>query len=160
LTWIAASRAWLFLIVLVAIFEGWARAVYGFSFILNPSNLTSITVFAVAPLLLALGQTLVIISGGIDLSVGFTMGLAAVVSALLVRLADDPLGAAPALIVAVIGGMLISVVPGIINGLLIARLGIPPFIGTLGMYGVARGVSFLLAGGTTVPVSNPALAAV
>ncbi|HEX7199837.1 MAG TPA: ABC transporter permease, partial [Dongiaceae bacterium] len=39
-----------------------------------------------------------------------------------------------------------------------ARLGIPPFIGTLGMYGVARGAAYLVAGGTSVPVSNPLLA--
>ena len=41
-----------------------------------------------------------------------------------------------------------------INGLLVSRLRVPPFIGTLGMFGVARGVAFLLAGGTTVPVGN------
>jgi len=45
-------------------------------------------------------------------------------------------------------------VPGIINGLLISKLRIPPFIGTLGMYGVARGAAYLLARGTTVPIAN------
>ena len=41
-----------------------------------------------------------------------------------------------------------------VNGLLVSRLKVPPFIGTLGMFGVARGVAFLLAGGTTVPVKQ------
>jgi ribose transport system permease protein len=52
-----------------------------------------------------------------------------------------------------------AAVPGLVNGLLISRLRIPPFIGTLGMFGVARGAAFLLAGGTTVPVKNEVFAA-
>jgi predicted ABC-type sugar transport system permease subunit len=53
--------------------------------------------------------------------------------------------------------VLIAIVPGLINGTLISRLKVPPFIGTLGMYGVARGAGFLAANGTTVPVNNPYL---
>src|SRR5689334_6667616 len=76
---IADLRAWLFLAALILGFEAWARFDFGGTFILNPFNLQSIAIFAVAPLLLATGQTFVIISGGIDLSLGFIMGLAAVV---------------------------------------------------------------------------------
>src|ERR1700722_5088266 len=78
---IAELRAWLFLIVLIVFFEIWARLSYGASFIFNVYNLQSITVFATTPLLLALGQTFVIISAGIDLSLGFVMGLASVIAA-------------------------------------------------------------------------------
>ena len=78
---LAAFRAWLFLAILLATFEIWARVAYGGTFVFNPLNVKSIALFTVTPLLLALGQTLVIISGGIDLSVGFTMGLSAVVTA-------------------------------------------------------------------------------
>ncbi len=78
---IAEMRAWLFLILLVIFFEVWARVAYGVSFIFNTYNLQSISVFATAPLLLALGQTFVIISAGIDLSLGFVMGLASVIAA-------------------------------------------------------------------------------
>ena len=53
----------------------------------------------------------------------------------------------------------VAAIPGMVNGLLVSRLRVPPFIGTLGMFGVARGVAFLLAGGTTVPVSNSFFAA-
>lgn len=159
LTWLAAARAWLFLAVLFAVFETWAQVAYHTTFLFNPFNVQSIAVFAVAPLLLALGQTLVIISGGIDLSVGFTMGFAAVVFSHCVNLTMGSLGVLGSLVLGVIVSLLASAVPGIINGLLIARLKVPPFIGTLGMYGVARGVAFLLAGGTTVPVSNSILAA-
>jgi ribose transport system permease protein len=117
-------------------------------------------VFAVAPLLLAIGQTFVIISGGIDLSVGFTMGLAAVVLSQAINLVTPVTGPALGLLVGLVVATAASLVPGLVNGFLIARLRVPPFIGTLGMYGVARGVAFLLAGGTTVPVANPYLSVI
>ena len=151
---IADLRAWLFLGALIVVFEVWARTAFGGTFILNPFNLQSIAIFAVAPLLLATGQTFVIISGGIDLSLGFIMGLAAVVAAHTVNAATPALGLAGGVLVGFICGVLVACAPGIINGLLVSRLRVPPFIGTLGMFGVARGVAFLLAGGTTVPVSN------
>jgi ribose transport system permease protein len=113
-----------------------------------------VAVFAVAPLLLATGQTFVIISGGIDLSTGFIMGLAAVVAAHVTNLAGLSMPLPIAMLLGIVVAMLAAAVPGIINGLLVSRLKVPPFIGTLGMFGVARGTAFLLAGGTTVPVRN------
>ncbi|HEY9348296.1 MAG TPA: ABC transporter permease, partial [Inquilinus sp.] len=152
---VAELRAWLFLILLVVFFEAWARIVYDTTFILNPYNLQSIGVFAVAPLLLALGQTFIIISAGIDLSVGFTMGLASVVAAHAANLGPViGLGPVPAMLLGLLAGVAVAFVPGLVNGWLIAHLKVPPFIGTLGMYGVARGAAFLIAGGTTVPVVN------
>jgi ribose transport system permease protein len=155
--WVASARAWLFLAVLVIGFEIWSEVAFQATFIANPFNISSIAVFAVAPLLLAIGQTFVIISGGIDLSVGFTMGLAAVIVSHVANLATPVLGQGLGLLVAVVVAVGASVIPGLVNGLLIAQLRVPPFIGTLGMYGVARGVAYLLAGGTTVPVYNDAL---
>lgn len=151
---IADLRAWLFLAALILVFEGWARTAFGGTFILNPFNLQSIAIFAVAPLLLATGQTFVIISGGIDLSMGFIMGLAAVVAAHVINAATPALGLAGGVLLGFMFGVLVSCGPGIVNGLLVSRLKVPPFIGTLGMFGVARGVAFLLAGGTTVPIQN------
>ncbi len=151
---IADLRAWLFLLALILGFEAWARIQFGGTFILNPFNLQSIAIFAVAPLLLATGQTFVIISGGIDLSLGFIMGLAAVVAAHAINAFTPGLGMPMAVLLGFLVAVLVAAVPGIINGLLVSRLRVPPFIGTLGMFGVARGVAFLLAGGTTVPVSN------
>jgi ribose transport system permease protein len=157
LGWIAASRAWLFLAVLIIFFEVWARRAFDESFIFNGFNISSIAVFTTAPLLLAIGQTFVIISGGIDLSVGFTMGLAAVMASQMMNWTTDTLGAVGGLLAGIVAAGVVALIPGFVNGLLIARLRVPPFIGTLGMYGVARGASFLLAGGETVPVSNPIL---
>ena len=148
-------RAWVFLIFLIATFEIWSNVAYDRSFIANSYNLRSLAVFAAVPLLLALGQTFVIISAGIDLSVGFIMGLAAVVSAQAVGyFGDIGLPAAMAALLGISVGCVVAVIPGLVNGWLVASLGIPPFIGTLGMYGVARGAAFLFAGGMTVSVSN------
>jgi len=148
-----AAWSWLFLFGLVIFFEVWAQISYSTSFVFNAFNVQSIALFAAAPLLLGLGQTFVIISGGIDLSVGFVMGLAAVVMARIMQLFDPAL-APLALFVGIGCAFLVSMIPGFINGWLIARLKVPAFIGTLGMYGVARGSGFLAADGTTVPVNN------
>ena len=156
---IADLRAWLFLAMLILGFEVWSRVSFGGTFLFNPFNIQSIAVFAVAPLLLATGQTFVIISGGIDLSMGFIMGLAAVVAAHVTNWATPVFGLAPAVLVGGTVAVLVAAVPGMVNGLLVALLKVPPFIGTLGMFGVARGVAFLLAGGTTVPVKNAVFAA-
>jgi ribose transport system permease protein len=160
LDFLAAFRAWLFLGILLITFEIWARVEYNSTFLLNPFNAKSIAVFTVTPLLLGLGQTFVIISGGIDLSVGFTMGLSAVVTAHVFNWGTQFGGPVLGLVLAIVAGLGIALVPGLINGLLIADLRVPPFIGTLGMYGVARGVAFLLARGTTVPVQNGLLGSI
>ncbi len=153
---VAELRAWLFLILLIIFFETWARLADGSSFILNTYNLQSISVFATAPLLLALGQTFVIISAGIDLSLGFVMGLASVIAAHTANYALGSLGFGPflSMMAGIAAGAAIAFVPGLVNGWLIAYLRVPPFIGTLGMYGVARGAAYLFAGGMTISVSN------
>ena len=151
---IADLRAWLFLAFLILAFELWSRASFGGTFLFNPFNIQSIAIFAVAPLLLATGQTFVIISGGIDLSMGFIMGLAAVVAAHVINWATPGMGMPMAVIFGALVAVAVAAIPGMVNGLLVSRLKVPPFIGTLGMFGVARGVAFLLAGGTTVPVQN------
>ena len=75
-------------------FEVWARQAYGITFLFNSYNIQSISTFAALPLLLGLGQTFVIIAGGIDLSVGFVMGLASVIMARVMQYftpIDEPL---------------------------------------------------------------------
>ncbi len=156
LLWIAQLRAWAFLIVLVAFIEIWARAAEGIAILFNVYNIQSILVFATAPLLLALGQTFVIISSGIDLSLGFVMGLSSVIAARASNYFTAQLGLPPfvAMLAAILSGAAVALVPGLVNGLLVSRLQIPPFIGTLGMYGVARGAAYLFAGGMTVAIDN------
>ncbi|MGH6921901.1 MAG: ribose ABC transporter, partial [Geminicoccaceae bacterium] len=119
LRFLAAFWSWLFLIALLIFFETWARTAYGISFLFNGFNIQSIAMFTAAPLLLGLGQTFVIIAGGIDLSVGFVMGLAAVIMARVMQMLT---GLPPGLALAAGLGaaFLIALVPGVINGLLIA----------------------------------------
>ncbi len=86
----------------------------------------------------AIGMTFVIVSGGIDLSVGSVIALASVVAALLAQQGWPTL-------VALLGGILTGGLCGLVNGLVITRLRIVPFIVTLGMLGVARGFAKYLA---------------
>ena len=92
---------------------------------------------------LGIAMTSVIITGGIDLSVGSILALSGVVAALLVK-AGWPVPAA------MIGGIVVGGVCGLLNGLCITRLKLPPFIATLGMMMVARGVALQLTGARAV----------
>ena len=93
----------------------------------------------------AIGMTMVIVSGGIDLSVGSVIALTGVVTALVLQDGRVPVLAVGAGVVA--GGLV-----GIANGMAITRLRVIPFIATLGMLGVARGAAKWLAGQQTVNV--------
>lgn len=91
----------------------------------------------------AFGQCMVIITGGIDLSVGSVMGLAGLATAmLLVRGVSVP--------IAVIAGLLTGLVVGLLNGLMITKGKLPPFIATLGSLLMARGLCYGLTGGWPV----------
>ncbi|NDJ62781.1 MAG: ABC transporter permease [Chloroflexi bacterium] len=137
--------SWLFLIGLIAFFS---FAGEGFFSIRNFGN---ILVSGTLIILMALGQTFVIITGGIDLSIGWTVGLSSVVTARVMRdLSDGGVEVIPAILIGVVFGLLVALIPGIVNGILIARIRIPPFIATLGMFGIVRGAAFLLTDGQNV----------
>lgn len=147
---------WLFLGSLLVFFEAWAQIQEGRSFLFNAYNVQAILLAASAPLLLAIGQTFVIITAGIDLSIGFVMGLAAVTVAQVTLAAGDT---SIALMAGIVAAFAVCMISGWISGTLVARLGVPAFIGTLGMYGIARGAGFLAAGsGMTVSIAHPGLA--
>jgi len=100
---------------------------------------TMITVMAVA-------MTFVIATAEIDLSVGSVAGLASVVAALAI--------ASFGFIPGVIAGLLTGAVVGLTNGLLVTRIGIPSFLVTLGMLGIAQGVAMWITGTAPVPILN------
>jgi len=89
----------------------------------------------------AFGEILVIITAGIDLSVGSTMALAGLVTAL--ALTTWGWGVVPA----ILAGLLTGVVIGLVNGALISKTRLPPFIATLGMMSIARGICYGVAKG-------------
>ena len=83
--------SWLFLILILAFFEIYAQTQTGSTFLFRIYNLQSISIAASQILILALGLTLVIVAGHIDLSIAFSTGFAAVTMALVIRAAgDDP----------------------------------------------------------------------
>ncbi|MDX1994060.1 MAG: ABC transporter permease [bacterium] len=141
---------WIFLLVMVAFFSIFGT---GFFSIRSAAN---ILVTSTLVMLMAIGQTYVIITAGIDLSIGWTVGLASVVSATVMRdLALGGMSNAPAMALGVLAGLLVSIVPGVINGVLIAKVKVPPFITTLGMYGIVRGAAFLLTDGQSAVAGLP-----
>ena len=102
--------------------------------------------------IIAIGMTMVIITAGIDLSVGSLVALAAVSSALFVRNVGGGTEASTAAVVAgVLIGILACAAAGGFNGLMVTSFGIPPFIVTLGMMMMASGLSFRLSDGRSVP---------
>jgi ribose transport system permease protein len=115
-------------------------------YFLTVDNLLNVLRQSTVNAILALGQLLVIITAGIDLSIGSVVGLTIVVLTLLMRQGAHPL-------LAVAAALAVGTLVGLLNGLLLTRLRLPhPFISTLGTLNVARGAALLLAGG--VPISG------
>lgn len=104
------------------------------------------------PAVVALGMLLVLISGGIDLSVGATVALVTVVAMRVYTAMYHSSGPSPVnSVVACACGVLAGGLVGLVNGLLVTKLQLPPFVATLGMLGIARGAAVWLAGRTTLP---------
>lgn len=112
---------------------------------LSPVNLRIVMAQTVIVAVGAIGMTVIIISAGIDLSVGSVVALSGVVSAIALRAGWSPW-------LALLAGISIGAVVGLINGLAITRLSVVPFIATLGMLGVARGVAKWVADEQTVNI--------
>jgi len=115
-------------------------------YFLTPENITNILLQTSINGILAMGMTLVILTGGIDLSVGSVLAFSSIVAATFVT-GDNPQSPVVALLV----GMVVGGILGLVNGCIIAYLRIPPFVATLGMLSVARGLTYAYTGGMPVP---------
>ena len=121
---------------------------------LSTANMILMSKHATQNAFLAIGMTFVIVTGGIDLSVGSIVGLCGMIAGgLILHGIDLPMGYTVyfnilevAVIVAIVGIFI-----GILNGLLITRLNVAPFIATLGTLYVARGAALLYSDGQTLP---------
>jgi D-xylose transport system permease protein len=102
--------------------------------------------------IIGVGMTMVILIAGIDLSVGSVVGVAAVVVTLLMQYGFAAWLAVPVTL-AIVGGFI-----GLWNGFWIAHYRIPPFIITLGMLTIGRGVALSLSNGSSIPVADPSFA--
>lgn len=111
---------------------------------LSPGNLLNITLQSSVVAIVAMGMTFTILTGGIDLSVGAVVALSgAVASGLIVRNGAPPV---VAIAVALLAGLAI----GGVNGLLVVKGGIPPFVATLSLMAIARGVTLVYTQGRPI----------
>lgn len=145
----SAGGAWLALVLLLAV-----CALTSAPF-RSPQNLLNIVRQSSYGGIVALGMTFVIVSGGIDLSVGSLFALSGVCA--LLAGAALPASWPPALsfAVACAAGLAAGLAGGALNGALVAAGGLPPFIATLGTYSIFRSLALYLADSGTVPASNP-----
>jgi ribose transport system permease protein len=120
----------------------------------NLSNvLTNFSYLGIA----ALGSTVVIITGGIDLSVGSSMALSAIITALLFQsLGATAIAVIPGAVMtlSVLGGMAVGGLIGLVNGFFIARVGLAPFVTTLGMLSIIRGLCYAITNGQGVDING------
>ena len=139
---VAANWAACFLVFLLIVFSLTGR---NFLSIVNFQNVLQLQT---VPFLLAAAETFVIITGGIDLSVGFVMGLASVGAAKLMQLflaAGMPVGWTIAWATLIV--LAASVLPGLVSGIVITKFKVPPFIATLGMWGITNGLALKVCQG-------------
>ncbi len=114
---------------------------------ISPGNLASVARQTAVITVMAMGMTMVMISGGIDLSVGSLLALAGCCGALFMT----NKGQSPGIILAgIFIAMLVGLLGGFLNGLAVTRLKIPPFIVTLGALGIYRGIALLITDGNGV----------
>jgi ribose transport system permease protein len=110
---------------------------------LTQNNMVNVVRQASINIVLAAGMTFVILTGGIDLAVGSVLGFTAVIAVVVSLIPGLDWAAVPA---ALLAGALV----GVLTGMTVAYIGLPPFIVTLGTYTAIRGAAYLAAGGTTV----------
>ena len=109
------------------------------------SNLLTVATQTAIIAIIAIGQTYVLITGGIDLSIGSNIALSAMVAGICMR-ANLPVP------VAILAGLVTGTISGTINGIFVAFGKLPPFIATLGMMTIARGLAFTLT--KALPIAN------
>ena len=141
------ARAVLVLVALLILFSAMAPE------FLTANNLSILAKHVAISALLAIGMTFVVLTGGIDLSVGSIAGLGGMVAGYLLT-QGIVLGGVihyPTVIVVVLLTICACLVVGILNGWLVAKAGVAPFIATLGTLYIARGAALLISNGKTFP---------
>ncbi len=141
--WLAEYGIFVVLLCLVVVLAVATPLIRGQQYFLTPRNLLQVVLQAAVNLVIAIGMTFVIISGGIDLSVGSIVGFAGLCAALAMHAGASGWSGLAVAIVA--GGFC-----GALNGLLITRIKLQPFIVTLGTMGVFRGLALVLSDGRPV----------
>ena len=120
---------------------------------LNAHTLIQMATDASSFAIMGVGATIVIISGGIDLSVGAIYALAGVAMAMLLR-EIGPMAGAPTVVLALVTCVGVAVICGLANGLMVVGLGVHPFIITLGTMWMLRGIAFVMSRAESVLVPS------
>lgn len=110
----------------------------------SPENLLTILVAAAPFALIALGQTLVILTGGIDLSPGSIIAIAAMTAATVAKAFPGQV------LLTVLSALIVGFIAGSVNGFVVSRLNVPPFIATLGMLTLGSGVAYAIGNGAPI----------
>ncbi|OCP18298.1 MULTISPECIES: sugar ABC transporter permease [unclassified Ensifer] len=126
-------------------------------YFLTPGNISNVLLQTSINGVLAIGMTFVILTRGIDLSVGSVVALAGMVSASFATTSATAgiAGAPYPFFVALSIGILVGVACGIIVGFIVSRFSVPAFVATLGMLSAARGMTLIYGGGKPVPALTP-----
>jgi ribose transport system permease protein len=156
---VAAEKRRAALLRILAIVAGFVVLVYAVNKLahgnfLEPGNLTHVLRQIAVNAILAVGQTFVIITAGIDLSVGSIVGLTGVVMAIVANALH--VGAPAAFVITLLAGLAVGCAAGWINALPVVKLNLPPFITTLAMMQIARGLALILAHGQPIPLADSA----
>ena len=118
---------------------------------LTPVNLRNITSQIAVIAILAIGMTMVIITAGIDLSVGSMIALSAVVAASIIEKMGGAAEAGTSVfLIASLAGVIVCTLSGAFTGIMVSQFSIPPFIATLAMMQVLRGIAFKIANNETI----------
>jgi len=157
LVFIRKIWAWGFLAILVIGFSIASKKVNDIDFI-SLRSVQGILTYATQILLIGLGETLIIIVAGIDLSAGWVLGFSSVIGATVMQTLYAK-GFSPVVVITagMLAGILVAIIPGLVNGILIAKVKVPSFISTLGMGVLIEGVALLISGGYPVVKQPPYL---
>lgn len=146
---IGVLRKWIYIFLVSEVFF---FSIVGTNYF-SLNNIQNILLSSTTVLLLATGETFVIITGGIDLSVGFMVGFGSVVCAkVMVNLEGAGFSQLVAITIGILTALLLGLIPGFINGFLVAKLRVPSFIATFGMYGIVYGFAEIIC--NNVPIHN------
>ena len=141
---------WVFLLVMVTIFTIASKTINDVDFI-SYRSVQGIMVYATTILLIGLAETMVMLTAGIDMSVHYSLGLAAVVAAFIMRAmfaADMPPWLT--ILLGFTGGILVTIIPGWVNGRLVSRVKVTSFIATLGVGYAVFGTALLISQGIAI----------
>jgi erythritol transport system permease protein len=141
------ARAVFVLFALLVLFSALAPS------FLTTNNLAILSKHVAISAILAIGMTFVVLTGGIDLSVGSLAGLGGMIAGYLLTQGIVVAGVThyPPVALAVFATLAVCLIVGLLNGWLVAKAGVAPFIATLGTLYVARGAALLISNGKTFP---------